>query len=387
MDSIPTIEYTHDHTAIQKLFEIQERDPKKKILRSKEFTLNDETIWRSWTIREQVYKKKNNGLSTQARGLFTTKVGDKHTVVVRGYNKFFNVLEVEATQWPELISKTEGPYEVTAKENGCIIFITAKTKTQIVVTSKHSLPDPQDDPAAHGGVGYRWVMNHLKSVGKTEADLANWIFDKKLTLVAELCDDQFEEHILPYSEKESGLYLHGINHNTTTLHTLPSKTVQEVAKYFGFHVIEYLEMETMEQVRELSDEIEETGEFQGRPIEGVVIRCKCKGNGKDFFFKIKNDHYLIFREYREITKALLDIKDDRVELKKDAKPRCTYEKSIYYVSWVKERILDHPEWFVNYKKNKGIIDVREKFERFWETADLEQLKGDPALSIDQSKRT
>ena len=98
MDSIPKIEFADDHNAIKALYEVQEKDPKKKIIRSKEFAIDDKTVWRSWTIREQIYKKKNNGLSTQARGLFTTKVGNKHTVAVRGYDKFFNVLEVEATQ-------------------------------------------------------------------------------------------------------------------------------------------------------------------------------------------------------------------------------------------------------------------------------------------------
>ena len=84
------------------------------------------------------------------------------------------------------MSKTKGPYEVTAKENGCIIFITARSKSKIVVTSKHSLPDPQDDPSAHGGVGYRWVIKHLNQVNMKEEDLADWIYDKKLTLVAEV---------------------------------------------------------------------------------------------------------------------------------------------------------------------------------------------------------
>ncbi|KAI8147096.1 RNA ligase-domain-containing protein [Fennellomyces sp. T-0311] len=382
MDSIviPTIPFADDHAAIQILLDIERRDEKKKILRSKEFPV-DQTFWRSWTIREQIYKKKDNGLSTHARGLFTAAVGNKHAVMVRGYDKFFNVTEVEATQWPDLSSNTQGPYEVTAKENGCIIFITAKSKSKLVVTSKHSLPDPQDDPEAHGGVGYRWVIKHLARVGMTEADLADWIFDKKLTLVGELCDDQFEEHILAYSEKESGLYLHGINYNTTTLHTLPSATVQQVAKHFGFHPTEMLLVDSIDGVRRIADEIEQTGQFQDRPMEGVVVRCKRLG--QDFFFKIKNDHYLLFREYREITKRLLNVTDGEVELKQDAKVRCTYEKSIYYTSWVKERIVDHPEWFVDYKKNKGIIHVREQFERFWETAELSSLKGDPVSAIDK----
>lgn len=79
-----------------------------------------------------------------------------------------------------------GPYEVTAKENGCIIFIAAMSPERVVVTSKHALPDPQDDETAHGGVGYRWLLKHLESVGKTERDLASWLDGKDITLVAEV---------------------------------------------------------------------------------------------------------------------------------------------------------------------------------------------------------
>lgn len=79
-----------------------------------------------------------------------------------------------------------GPYEVTAKENGCIIFIAALSKEKVIVTSKHSIPAIKTDEKAHAGVGYNWVLRHLDSVGKSESDLAEWLFDKSITLVAEV---------------------------------------------------------------------------------------------------------------------------------------------------------------------------------------------------------
>jgi tRNA splicing ligase len=75
---------------------------------------------------------------------------------------------------------------VTAKENGCIIFIAALSNEKVIVTSKHSIPSLKTDIQAHAGVGYNWVLKHLDSVGKTESDLAEWIFDKSITLVAEV---------------------------------------------------------------------------------------------------------------------------------------------------------------------------------------------------------
>lgn len=89
-------------------------------------------------------------------------------------------------QWPNIELQTVGPYEVTAKENGCIIFIAALSKEKVIVTSKHSIPAEKTDPKAHAGVGYNWVLEHLNFVGKTECDLAEWLYDKDITLVGEV---------------------------------------------------------------------------------------------------------------------------------------------------------------------------------------------------------
>ncbi|KAI7882336.1 tRNA ligase [Lichtheimia hyalospora FSU 10163] len=376
---------SRDHETIAKLHDMEERDRRK--LRSKVFNVRDsDTTWRSWTVREHIYKKNRNGLPTQARGLFTLDdVNAQYPIVVRGYNKFFNLHETDTTQWPSLKSDTKGPYYATAKENGCIIFIGALNASTVVVTSKHTIPIPQDDPTMHGGVGYRWLLRHLESVNLKESDLAAWIYKHKVTLVAELCDDQFEEHVLRYDPKESGLYMHGVNYNTSTLRTLEFEKVQEIARHFGFRSIDYDKYDSLDEIKALADQIAESGKYKNRDIEGIVIRCKR--DDKDFFFKIKNDHYLLFREYREITKGMIDVKDDQVSLKKDGKrPRCSYEKSVYYVQWLQIQVKEHPEWFKEYKNNKGILDVRERFEKFWDSGELHTLKGDPIDIIDTSKR-
>lgn len=82
---------------IERLYQYKRDSPKE--LRSKDFTLEDGQVWASWTMRESVYKKKADIFPTMARGLFTKKSGDgKYQVMVRGYDKFFNVLETKMTQ-------------------------------------------------------------------------------------------------------------------------------------------------------------------------------------------------------------------------------------------------------------------------------------------------
>src|SRR5262245_62098735 len=77
----------------------------------------------SWKMQDWDYKK--DGLPTYARGLFTRRNPEtkNQEIVVRGYDKFFNHGEVRKTEWDNVKQHTRGPYELSVKENGCIIFI------------------------------------------------------------------------------------------------------------------------------------------------------------------------------------------------------------------------------------------------------------------------
>jgi tRNA splicing ligase len=238
------------------------------------------------------------------------------------------------------------------------------------VTSKHFIPSDKTDVTAHAGVGYNWLLEHLKTVNKTEKDMAEWLNEKNITLVAELCDDDFQQHILPYVDKARGLYLHGINYNTTTLYTLPSDTVDQVAASFGFHTIAFDTFETAKDVKAFGEKMQATGLYNGREIEGAVVRCKRLG--MDFMFKIKNEQYLVYREYREVTKRLIDVKDGVVVINKEKEKtvKCTYEKTRYYIDWMRNQIDEHPDWFIEFKNEKGIIQVREAFEDYWKNGQL-----------------
>jgi tRNA splicing ligase len=118
--------------------------------------------------------------------------------------------------------------------------------------------------------------------------------------------------------------------------------------------------------------MQQTGLYDGREVEGAVVRCKRYG--KDFLFKIKNEQYLVYREYREVTNALLKVSNDgQIAIDTTKKAKCTYEKTSYYIEWLHKRVVDKPEWFQEFKLQKGIINVRQEFERFWEVGKLSEL--------------
>ncbi len=136
---------------------------------------------------------------------------------------------------------TEPPYRLTLKSNGCLILIAALSPVHLVVASKHSLGttteaqevekaeapgsslvdgmeklsvkenmtnglgdakkgkgkatangDAQDEEdgereaEAHAMVGRRWVQQVLRAKGKTEAELANRLWEANLTAVLEV---------------------------------------------------------------------------------------------------------------------------------------------------------------------------------------------------------
>ncbi|KAF9437086.1 hypothetical protein BGZ76_002052 [Entomortierella beljakovae] len=355
----------------------------------------------SWKMNEFEYSKGN--LPTLARGLFTyhdstvskstssststsasTQDGE-YRILIRGYDKFFNVGEVESTRPQKIAEGTVGPFEVTLKENGCIIFMSGLPPDLIgpqggcVVTSKHSLGalDPIENvnqpDVSHSLKGQEWLEKSLASKGRTLQEFGLWLWNNNLTAVAELCDDEFEEHVLRYTGDRAGLYLHGLNKNTAEFQTLPSEAVQNAAREWGMRETDYLTFKTHKEVTDFADEVRNTCEYDNRAVEGFVIRCKQKQNGKTFFYKIKYDEpYLMYREWREVTKHLWSLEHKKM-LKKIAqstqpkKLRMKYPLTKLYVEFVTDLMKKEPELFVNYNKNQGIIAVRDMFLKDWES--------------------
>lgn len=89
-------------------------------------------------------------------------------------------------KWTSLEAHTKPPYTLTLKSNGCIIFIAALSPSQILITSKHSLGPLQGIPESHAQAGERWLRHHLGKVGKTTEQLAEVLWEKNWTAVAEV---------------------------------------------------------------------------------------------------------------------------------------------------------------------------------------------------------
>ncbi|KAL5341770.1 fungal tRNA ligase phosphodiesterase domain-containing protein [Aspergillus crustosus] len=311
----------------------------------------------SWKFMDWDYKRKD--LPTYARGLFTAKRKDgTPEIVTRGYDKFFNVEEVNATQWRNIENNTRGPYELSVKENGCIIFISGLEDGSLLVCSKHSTGARSDTDRSHAQVGEEWIERHVAAVGKSTADLARELREMNATAVGELCDDSFEEHVLAYDPAASGIYLHGINFNVPEFATLSSSDVHQFADAWGFKKANFVVYEDLASVKQFLEKCAETGSWDGRDTEGFVIRCKMSENGhgqyRDWFFKYKfEEPYLMYRQWRECTKAIISGKSPKIKKHK----KITEE----YLAYARQQFMLNPDLKQRYQQNHGIIGMRDGF--------------------------
>ncbi|KAL8736200.1 MAG: hypothetical protein Q9166_000355 [cf. Caloplaca sp. 2 TL-2023] len=336
----------------------------------------------SWRFQEWDYKRRD--LPTYARGLFTYKKKDgTPEIATRGYDKFFNVGEVHETHWENVTERTKGPYELSVKENGCIIFISGLEDDRLLVCSKHSTGARSDVDLSHAIAGERWVEKQLAEVGKTKKDLAKELRNRNVTAVAELCDDSFEEHVLAYDEKAAGLYLHGVNLNLPEFATYPGELVHKFADLWGFKKAEYVIKDDVDTMKTFLDGCAKTGSWNGRDTEGFVIRCQRKDhhektNYQDWFFKYKfEEPYLMYRQWREATKSVIAGRPPRFK-----KHKAITEE---YLLYARRQLAKNPKLGAQYNKNHGIIAMRDGFlrERGLKGSDIiqqEESGDDPTAS-------
>ncbi|KAJ3493588.1 hypothetical protein NLJ89_g10983 [Agrocybe chaxingu] len=385
---------------------------------------------RSWKMNEFKYYDIPSPFPTLARGLFTRELkdevqegaeegktpGKKYQIVVRGYDKFFNIGEVPWTTWASLEEHTAPPYTLSLKSNGCIIFIAALTPTKLVVTSKHSLGPVGNSPLSHAQAGEAWLRKYLEKLEKKEEDLAAVLWEKNWTAIAELCDDSFEEHVLGYSPEKTGLHLHGLNVRSKEFATMPHDVVDAFAEEWGFIKTPTKTLNSIKEVKEFTDECAKNGEWNGEAVEGFVVRTHVtepptsgrnpnKGKDKEgstparspykagssFFFKVKFDEpYMMYRDWREVTKTLLSSKSG---MNPSGLPKSKMKRAEtkVYVKWVVNEIKSNPAAFKEYTKGKGIIATRERFLKWLASEkgekDLQEVQNEVPVSKDGFGKT
>lgn len=188
--------------------------------------------------------------------------------------------------------------------------------------------------------------------------------------------------------------------------TRDPEEVAAFARSWGFIETRSIILDTLGQVRDFANEVERAGQWEGEAVEGFVVRCKIAPEpssssdaepvslaglqlgdtkpsdpsssarssrppyppGSTFFFKIKFDQpYLLYRNFREITKFLLPILDTTPQGKAKAAKlqlssfKLSNPESVLYERWCRRTMVSDPQLFAGIPSGKGIIRCREIF--------------------------
>ncbi|KAJ6575779.1 RNA ligase [Mycena vulgaris] len=372
-----------DSALIEKLHSISAAKP--KLIKSSVYAAPADAAIavRSWKMDEFKYYDIPSPFPTLARGIFTVELpGSKkaYRIVARG-------------RTPR--RRTRSRSKATAASSSS----PALTPEKLLITSKHSIGPTPGEGMSHAEAGEVWLQKYLAEKGRTEAQFAGVLWENNWTAIAELCDDSFEEHVLAYPADRTGLHLHGLNTSTTAFHTLPQAAVDAFAAEWGFIRTKSVVLNTIAEVRAFTDAVEAKGEWEGEAVEGFVVRTHVSGSlgkapyadGATLFFKIKFDEpYMMYRDWREVTKALLRQHEAASSSSKTAnaknakktvgmseaalpKNKLRRAETRAYVRWAMREIVRDPEAFAEYNKNKGIVATRERFLAFLKTEEGEKL--------------
>ena len=237
----------------------------------------EENLFACNFTREAFSKGNWDEYSSIARGLFLDPQGQ---VVMRGFDKFFNIGENPENTLEQVLRKVEYPVRVERKENGFLGLVgvakdsTTKSGYRLRFFSKS------------GNTDYSKLVEQAwaRALGETPADLLDAIAKENVTLAFEVIDTENDKHIIPYTENRLVL-LHCIANNRTFQISDP----ESVTSFFTDRPT-YKVAQNEEQLLDLIAEAKDS-----LTSEGCVL---YSANG--YMAKVKSDRYLKVKSIRTL---------------------------------------------------------------------------------------
>lgn len=274
--------------------------------------------------REAFYSKVWDGITTKARGLFINT--NTNEIVIRGYNKWFNLNELPETNLDVIQNRFNYPLTVYKKENGFLGLLGYDKESDKILYATKSEID---------GEYSRYFKDILLSYIKEE-ELYDIVKDSNRTFTFEVVDVKNDPHIIKY--KNSCLYLLDIIHNTPNFAIDTYEEVQEMANKLGVEPKErVMVIESKEEFLGFVEEVTDSRyTYKGKGIEGFVIEDINKS-----MVKIKSEYY----SYWKVMRSQID----QIEMRRVEKIETKF------LNWYKENREEL------HLKGKPIIELREMY--------------------------
>ena len=286
-----------------------------------------------------------DGLTTKARGLYIDTVNK--AVVARGYEKFFNYAEVDATK-PEALSRNlVFPMSVYIKENGFLGIVSVDKDGDLIFASKSTL---------NGDHALMLKENLYNIYGADVVDkIRAYSHAHNVSFIFEVIDRERDPHIIKYKKNECILL--DIIKNDIKFEKLSFLELSQVADEIGLerkqlfrYINDYHELSDLLDKINSGTDVILTDRIADNCIEGLVFE-----DASGFMFKLKTPYYNEWKMLRGIvpkimrggninyTGALLSV------------------ESNYFYGWLREKYntLDKSaRW--DYSK-RDIISLRDEF--------------------------
>lgn len=244
----------------------------------------------SFNFTRKAFKKGVwNELTTKARGLFINT--HYNEIVARGYDKFFNVNEVESTKYHNLKKSLKFPLRVFEKPNGYLGLIGYDSETDNLVFASKSTVD--SDHA-------KWFKEifYDKTNDMSRYYLKNFLKIHNCSLTFEVISKK-DPHIIEY-EKDNIILLdiidrgikfkkcpYGVSYGEYEL----VESVTTLAGVMGFDVKKLLAK--FKNFEQFDKWYQKEKNDTSKKIEGYVIEDE-----KGFMFKMKLPYYVFWKQMR-----------------------------------------------------------------------------------------
>lgn len=219
--------------------------------------------------------------SSKARGLFLNSAGD---VVMRGFDKFFNIGENKETSLERVLNHVTYPVRIETKENGFLGLVGAREDGTLRFFSKSGVTD------------YSPLIERLVRQSVDEATLerlGRLIRDHDVTLAFEVVDTDSDRHIIPYG-KPALYFLHAIRNQLRF--EIDYDVEDKVLKLCGFDCPRiYSYARNGQDLEVMVEQLEEN-----RRIEGGVIY-----SADGYMAKVKSDLYRKSKSLRPLLESIL----------------------------------------------------------------------------------
>lgn len=242
--------------------------------------------------REAFYSQSYDSCNMRARGLYINT--DTREVVIRGYDKYFNVNErgIAQAQLSHLLEVSKPPYRSTVKENGYLGLIGYDSTTDsLVYASKSTI----------AGDHALWLRDQVEArLNNTQRQQLKCLLrDAQLSLTFEVIEPENDPHIIEYAEPNI-ILLDGIR-RTLDFEKLSYDEVQKIGKIFGFDCKELGPVlpNKMALGGFLAAASKKGFTHHGKEVEGLVLE---DSNG--LMFKMKLPYYNLWKLGRSASMAV-----------------------------------------------------------------------------------